>query len=89
MHFKPHFKPIRRGLISLSLLILLTGCATTERTTVVERALPPAHLLEDCTSPFPVHPRTNGELAKHLGDWRAALRACNTDKAALRAWAEE
>lgn len=89
MRFEPHFKPIKHGLTSLFLMASLTGCATTEYITVVERALPPAHLLEDCKGPVPIRPKTNGELTEHLGEWRAALRNCNTDKAALRAWAEE
>lgn len=84
-----HLTPLRTGLLSLFLAALLTGCGTTEYVTIVERELPPAHLLQDCPAPAAIRPETNADIIRHLHDWRTALRACNTDKEALRAWAEE
>lgn len=82
-------RPILIGLTSLSLMLLLTGCSTTKYVPVVERELPPAHLLQDCPEPVTIRPVVNSDLLLVLNDWRNALRSCNTDKAALRAWAEE
>lgn len=76
------------GLASLSLMLLLTGCSTTKYVPVVERELPPAHLLQDCPEPVTIRPVVNSDLLLALNDWRNALRSCNADKAALRSWAE-
>lgn len=85
-------RPILIGLLSLSLMLSLTGCSTTKHVPVVAREvreLPPAHLLQDCPEPAPIRPVVNSDLLLVLNHWRNALRACNADKAALRAWAAE
>lgn len=49
--------------------------------------LPPAALLQDCAEQaVPGGGMNNGELLALALDYRDALRACNKDKAALRAW---
>jgi len=79
--------PIRRGLTSLCLLALLSGCATAPPVTLIQREKPPAHLLLDC--PLPAQEfRTNADLLAHILALRGSLRGCNDDKAALREWAE-
>ncbi|APU00290.1 hypothetical protein HOR55_gp03 [Ralstonia phage RS-PII-1] len=52
------------------------------------RLLPPDELLADCPEPAPPAERTNAGLAGSVLDYRRALALCNTDKAALRAWAK-
>lgn len=59
----------------------LTGCASTGR------MLPPPDLLQDCVAEY-VEVRTNGDLLALIQSYRAALAACNSDKAALRAWSQ-
>lgn len=70
----------------LSLLMFLPACAT--KTVVSEAVYPPAHLLNDCPEPV-MQGDTNGALARHILDLRSALRSCNGDKQALRAWRGE
>ena len=72
----------RSGLLPLFLLLSVTACSTAP-------ARPPEALLREC-SVADVQARhaleTNGEILAYVGDLKAALRACNADKAALRAW---
>ena len=68
------------GLLSLCLLVLLSGCATPINDT------PPSYLLEDCVA-VRVNAATNADLLDIIDNQRRALRACNDDKAALREWA--
>lgn len=49
--------------------------------------LPPPDLLQDCVAEY-VEVRTNGDLLALIQSYRAALAACNSDKAALRAWSQ-
>jgi hypothetical protein len=63
-------------------LMALQGCATLPDTA---KAYPPASLIQDCPEPaYTV--RTNGQLASAVLALKGALAACNSDKAALRAW---
>lgn len=63
----------------------LIGCAMQP---TIQWARPPDELLADC--PIPMDPiATNGDLARRDAARKAALLACNADKAALRAWAEK
>ena len=54
--------------------------------TKTERLLPPASLLVETFGPLRTY-TTNGELLKHSYDVEDALKSCNDDKAAIRAWA--
>ena len=76
------------GLTSLCLLVLLTGCASTERI-VVERDKPPAPLLAHCPEPEARLIERNSDLLLSIQDWKHALRNCNIDKEALRIWADQ
>lgn len=63
-------------------MALLSGCATQTL------GNPPDYLLRDCvanTTPI----RTNGDLLRRKADLEDALRLCNVDKAALRAWTKD
>ncbi|UCR81436.1 Rzl protein [Brevundimonas phage AA] len=75
----------RTGLISLSLLLLLSACAGKNLPPVTVLT-PPAELMAECPEP---NPRlvTNEDLTNGYLDMRGALRRCNADKAGLRAWA--
>ena len=76
----------RTGLISLSLLLSLSACAGKQ--IVYSVGIPPAELMADCVEPRP-RLVTNEDLTNGYLDMRQALRVCNADKKALRAWAEE
>ena len=68
-----------------ALVAPLMGCAVQP---TIDWAPPPKELLEPC--PIPMDPiRTNGELARRDAARKAALEACNADKAALREWAAQ
>ncbi len=60
----------------------LAGCGAT----LPGKALPPVELLADCPESA-IDTTTNGGLAKAIPILRHDLAVCNTDKAALRAWA--
>ena len=62
--------------------LLLASCAA------VSPPLPAPEWLADCPVPSGPVP-TNGALAERDQARGFALRACNNDKAALRAWAEQ
>lgn len=48
---------------------------------------PPVQYIQDCPEPSaPARPVTNAALAQYAKATRDVLRACNTDKAALREW---
>lgn len=61
-------------------LLALTACAAQVKA-------PPPYL-EDCPHPT-VDTTTNGGLVRGILAYRAALRSCNDDKAALREWYKE
>ncbi len=76
--------------MSLTLLLLATGCARTQtvyKTTTVYRN-PPAFLLADC----PV-PEYTGTEWKHVAEYAKAVQVmldlCNGDKDMLREWVSE
>lgn len=75
-----------RALACVLAAILLAGCAT--RPPQVVKLYPPASLLADCAHPD-IQTGTNGDLARGILSYRAALDTCNNDKAALREWAKE
>ena len=68
-------KALRPGLLSLCLLMSLTGCVTA----------PPTILLRDCTE-TEVQIETNADLARKAKQLQYDLASCNADKAALRAF---
>lgn len=73
------------GLLTVSLALLLTGCAFLPTRTVSIRDLPPESLLVD--TPIPVAAgRKNEDLARWAPELYCALIRSNEDKAALRAW---
>ena len=76
---------ILAGLCGASLLAL-GACGTLKP--VAQISVPPADLLADCPEPSSDF-RTNGDLAVGFVNMRGALRRCNADKAALRAWTAE
>lgn len=70
----------RSGLLTASLLLLLTGCASPS----IQLA-PPDSLLLD--TPIPVaEGRRNVDLMNWANALRCSLVQANADKAALRAW---
>jgi len=77
---------LKNGLIPLSLLLSLTACAAPTTVTRVERVFPPRSL----TAPTPLPAElllgaTNEDLVLWALDLREAVKACNADKAAIRA----
>ena len=60
-------------------MLCLTACSTTKEI--------PTGLLDDCPHATKPTERTNEALADYVKRERRALDVCNTDKAALRAWA--
>ena len=69
---------------SALLALALAGCGTTQYVLTP----PPAELLADC--PIPMDPiPTNADLARRDAARKAAIEACNDDKAALREWASK
>lgn len=71
---------LRSGLLTASLLLLLTGCTSPQ----IQHA-PPDSLLID--TPIPVaEGRRNVDLMHWANALRCAIVQANADKAALRAW---
>lgn len=78
------------GLALASLIALPIGCASTPSPTTkteVRRVTPPESLTEPTARP-PIRVETNADLAKVLTRYVEAVRTCNGDKAAIRAWAD-
>lgn len=78
-----------RGLSSACLITCLQACTTNPLPAPpkVIVQLPPAALLSD--TPVPTFEgATNGDLWDYQDVLKAALGACNADKAAVRGWAE-
>lgn len=65
-----------------ALVAPLVGCAMQP---TISWAPPPRELLEPCHIPMDPIPN-NGALARRDAARKAALLACNADKAALREW---
>lgn len=84
-----HYK-IMSVLALLTLLQLVTGCASTQtvyKTNTIYRN-PPAYLLADC--PAPEYTGTQwGDVAAYAGEVQTMLDICNTDKELLREWVSE
>ena len=73
-------------LISLFVLAVLSGCASSTYTTV--KAYPPVDLVQDCNvTPYGVE--TNADLARAITSLKGAMQLCNNDKKALRLWMED
>jgi hypothetical protein len=76
---------LRSRALGAFLALSLVGCSTTPS---IQWAYPPAELMADCSIPMTPIP-TNGDLARRDAARKAALVACNADKAALREWASQ
>ena len=76
--------------VMLSFLIASAACSTPKVLvkTDVQKQYPPPTLTQPTDLPAS-DIRTNGDLLNALQAARAAVDACNADKAALRDWAEE
>lgn len=77
-------------LVSLTLLLLVTGCASTQtvyKTNTIYRN-PPAFLLADCPAPA-YNGTTWADVADHASQLQSILDLCNSDKAMLREWVTE
>lgn len=70
------------GPLALSLLLVLTGCASCPDPIPTTQP-PTGHLLAPTPPPF-CEAETNGDLLECLGRMRSALDSCNADKAAVR-----
>jgi hypothetical protein len=73
-----------RSEAALGAFLALSGCFAT---TQVAQQPVPAEFLGECRA-LERDIKTNGDLAKALQDHKAALAACNLDKAAIRQWSE-
>jgi len=85
---------IKSGVTTLSLLVLLTGCATPKpevirvpfETIVIEKESVPAELLEPCREPELDAIETTGDLERVSIAALSAARCGNEDKAKIREW---
>jgi hypothetical protein len=73
------------GATLASLTLFLTSCAG--RSPDVSPCYPPVVYLQEVPEPLLTGP-TNKALAEWTAELRAALKLANSDKAALREWAE-
>ena len=73
--------------LALLCLLMLPGCSQPRVVTQVQtvKLIPPEVLLLETPEPR-LAGNTNAALLDYALELRAALRAANTDKAALRAW---
>jgi hypothetical protein len=76
---------LRSTILGALVAPLLGACMTVP---TIQWAPPPHELLLDCPIPNGPIP-TNGDLARRDAARKAALVACNADKAALREWAKD
>lgn len=84
-----HYKTMS-VLISLTLLLLVTGCANTRTVykTNTVYLTPPAILIAD--QPVPEYTgSTWADVLAYAGVLQSELRMCNWDKARLREWVKE
>lgn len=79
MHWQLLLRLIGIGLISLYLMTLL-GCSAPSGLMLPDSKWYEADLTVACA------PKTNGELAQCVVDYREALGLANADRAALREW---
>ena len=90
-------KRIASGVTLLSLLVLLTGCATCEpeviripyETIRIEKESVPAELLKPCSEPDLATLKTTRDLERAALSGIAAARCGNEDKAKIREWQSE
>jgi hypothetical protein len=88
---------IKRGVILLSLLVLLIGCASPKpgiirvpyETIQIEKESVPAELLRPCREPDLDALETTGDLERAAVAGLAAARCGNEDKAKIREWQTE
>jgi hypothetical protein len=76
--------------VSLTLLLLVTGCARTQTVYKTNTAYrnPPAFLLADC--PVPEYTGTDWQdVAEYAKAVQVMLDLCNGDKAMLREWVSQ
>ena len=84
------------ALMSLLMLLILSGCATTTRVQqvvvkeeVLVKITPPVELVADCEHPDdPVNPRY-ADLVLWINEYRNALVLCNMDKQKIRQWMDD
>ena len=79
--------------ISLSLALLLTGCAGTgePRTVTVtetEYRYPPDAWLQPCVAP-PFKGERMGDILEHVSELRAEIARCNVNMMMLREWRDD
>lgn len=80
----------RNALLSLTLLLLVTGCVSTRTITKTETVYqyPPAILMEPC--PVPEYDGASwGDLALYAARLQAVIRLCDSDKRLMREWVAE
>jgi uncharacterized lipoprotein YajG len=74
----------------LALLVAMWMCAACshvpETIEVPKPVAPPAEYLQECVAKL-VPIKVNGDLVRNYAAVKTALKLCNADKAALRAWA--
>ena len=74
--------------LSLLVLSLATGCAFAPQAPTVEYVFVPETLSAPCEEPAGTA-ATNAAMAQWLLAHKAALRACNSRMAAIRAWGHD
>lgn len=67
-------------------MLLLTACAQPVIQKETEYVYPPSPLVQPCPAPD-YQGETWGELAEYTVEIKAKLEQCDSDKAALREWA--
>lgn len=74
----------------LLILLLLTACSR-EPIVQVETVpvIPPVNLLILTEEPQDYAGTENADLVMYIGEWSAALEACNKDKILMRKWIED
>lgn len=68
--------------------MLFAACSSKPRIVTISEVvtvMPPSHLTEPTPAPDCSKALTNSDLVQCLVDYRAALRRCNADKAAIKA----
>ena len=80
----------RNALLSLTLSLLATGCASTQTITKTETVYryPPEILTQPCPAPEYTG-STWGDLAHYTVRLKGAVDLCNEDKRLIREWVAE
>ncbi len=66
---------------------MLSGCQTAPNLKATPVA-PPVQYMQHCHVPA-LSGDTNGHVVQYAASLKQALKLCNADKSALRAWAED